>query len=240
MNIATTRILSLLVLASAVLVTGCATKFERQVFNSEAAAGVKKITVNQWNDQEEIPTFIINHPAAGFGLIGAAIVISDRAGKTKTVTEALDVNKTKVTSAFYEKLLPALKDIGYEVAPVAVKRGDKAEAVRELVFKDQGQQASLVLDLNIAYAAAGATSDYYPVVSMAADLIDNKTKAVLYREAYQYGYNNGVKEITHLEANKQCKFANMEALTANIDATRKCLTDSVDILVTQIKSDLKK
>jgi hypothetical protein len=240
MKIVSARLLSSLVIASAVLVTGCATKFERQVFNSEAAVNVKKITVSQWNDQEEIPTFIINHPAAGFGLIGAALVISDRAGKTKTVTEALDISKTKVTSDFYAKLLPALKDNGYEVSPVTVKRGDKGEAVRELVLKDQGQQASLIIGLDASFVAAGATSDYYPIVILVAELTDNKTKAILYREAYHYGYNNGVKEITHLEANKQCRFTNMEALTANIEITRKCLTDSVDVLVNQIKSDLKK
>lgn len=234
------RLLGALVLVSTVMVTGCATKFERQAFNSEAAAHVKKISLGQWNDQEEIPTFIINHPAAGFGLIGAAVVISDREGKTKTVTEALDISKTKITSDFYGKLIPALKNIGYDVAPVAVKRGDKPVAVRELILKDQGQQASLILDINTAYAAAGATTDYYPVVSLVADLIDNKTKAVLYREAYQYGYNNGVKEVTQIQAAKQCRFKNIEAITANIDVSRKCLTDSVDILVKQLTSDLKK
>jgi hypothetical protein len=234
------RLLSTCIIGFAVLTTGCATKFERQAFNSEIATNVKKVTVSQWDDQTEIPTFIINHPAAGLGLIGAAIVIGDRASKTKTITEALDINKTKVTSTFYEKMLPALKENGYEVIPVSVKRGDKSEAVKEAVYKDQGQNANLVIGLNAAYTAAGGTSDYYPAVSLVAVLTDAKTKSVLYREAYQYGYNNGVKEITHLEADKQCRFSNIEALTANIEVTRKCLMDSVNILVTQIKSDLKK
>jgi hypothetical protein len=234
------RSISIAIVTVTVLLTGCATKFERQAFNSEAAAGVKKITVSQWDEQKEIPTFLISHPMQGFGLIGAALVVSDRAGKTKTMTEALDMEITKISTGFYSKVLPALKEIGYEVSPIAVKRGEKIETIRESVLKDQGQDASLMLGIDAVYVAAGATSDYYPAVSMTAELTDNKTKAVLYRDVYEYGYNNGNKEIQHIAAAPVCKFSNMEALTKDINLTRKCLMDSIDLLVAQLKTDLKK
>lgn len=240
MRMTITRLLSLLVLATTVFVTGCATKFERQAFNSEASTHIKKITVSQWNEQEDVPTFIINHPAAGFGLIGAAIVISDRNTKTKKVTEALDPAKTKLTTAFYNQALPGLKSIGYETISIPAKRGDKADTVREATLKDQGQDATLMLGIDAAYVAAGATSDYYPAVVLGAELTDTKTKAVLYRESYHYGYNNGVKEVSHIDAASQCKFKDMDTLTANIEVTRNCLMAGVDVLVKQLIADLKK
>lgn len=239
MKLTSTRISSFLLLVTTILVTGCST-FERQAFNSEAATHVKKITVTQFNEQEEIPTFIINHPAGSFGLVGVAIVIADRNSKTKTMTEALDMNKTKVTTDFYAKAIPALGSLGYEVMPIAVKRGDKADIVLEAALKDQGQQAALSLGIDAAIVAAGATSDYYPMVSLGATLTDSKTKAVLFREIYQYGYNSGNDKIQFLAAAPNCKFKDMDALKANIDVTRKCVMDGVDALVNQLKNDLKK
>jgi hypothetical protein len=220
--------------------TGCATKFERQAFNSEASINVKNLVVNQWNDQEEYPVYIVNHPGNSFGLLGAIAAAADRNTKTKKVNDLLEPSKTKVTAAFYEKAVPALKNTGYEITTVPVKRTDKSDDVKASIKKIQGQDANLAIDLFSSYLAAGASTDYFPSVVMLAELTDAKTQAMLYREAYHYGYNNGNKEVVHIDAPAVCKFKDIDALTADMDVTRKCLMDSIDILVKQLTTDLKK
>lgn len=236
----TTRFSSLSLLLVATLMTGCATKFERQAFNSEASSNIKKIVVNQWNEQEEYPVYIVNHPGNSFGLIGAIASASDRTTKTKKVNDLLEPSKTKVTAAFYEKAVPALKSSGYDITAVSVKRTDKPDDVKASLKKPQGQDANLAIDLLSSYLAAGASTDYFPSVVMVAELTDAKTQTLLYREAYHYGYNNGNKEVVHIDAAAECKFKDIDALTANMDITRKCLMDSIDVLVKQLVSDLKK
>jgi hypothetical protein len=239
-TLALNRLACIFVLSASVLATGCATKFEKQSFNSEASANIKKITVPHWNDQDEYKAIVVNHPGLSFGLIGAAIAAADTATKTKQFNAVLNPDKTRLTEAFYGKALPSLKQLGYDVIAVPAKRIDKSEDVKESVRKAQGQDASLLLDFNAAYLAAGASTDYYPSVTLVAELTDTKSQATLYREAYHYGYNNGDKNVVHLEAAADCKFQDITALTADIEKTRVCLTASIDILVEQIVADLKK
>jgi hypothetical protein len=234
------RFASVFVLFASILATGCATKFEKQTFNSEASAHIKKITVPHWNDQDEYKAMVVNHPGLSFGLIGAAIAAADTATKTKQLNAVLNPDKTRLTEAFYSKALPGLKQLGYDVIAIPAKRTSKGEEVNESVRKAQGQDASLLLDFNAAYLAAGASTDYYPSVTLVAELTDSKSQATLYKEAYHYGYNNGNKNVVHLEAAEDCKFKDINALTADIDKTRACLTASIDILVKQIVADLKK
>lgn len=240
MKFTAARLLSLLVLTASVFLTGCAAKFERQAFNSEASSNIKKLVVNQLNEQEEYPVYIVNHPGNSFGLIGAIAAAADRTNKTKKVNDLLEPSKTKLTAAFYEKAVPTLKSSGYEITTVSVKRTDKPDDVKASLKKPQGQDANLAIDLFSSYLAAGASTDYFPSVVMLAELTDAKTQTMLYREAYHYGYNNGNKEVVHIDAAAECKFKDIDALTANMDTTRKCLMDSIDVLVKQLASDLKK
>jgi hypothetical protein len=234
------RCACLIFLLGSLLVTGCATKFEKQAFNSEASASIKKITVPQWNDQDEYSARVVNHPGMSFGLIGAALVAVDTSSKTKKLNDALDPQKTKLTAEFYTKALAGLRQLGYEMIVVPAKRSDKADDVKAAVRVAQGQDASLLLRIDGSYLAAGASTDYYPFVVMNAELTDSKSQATLYKEAYHYGYNDGRKDVVHIEAAAECKFKDIEALIANIDKTRTCLTASVDVLVKQIVADLKK
>lgn len=236
------RIVALLLVSASVLLTGCAAKFQRQAFNNEAATHVKKITITQWDDQEEYRAVVVNHPGMSFGLIGAAIAAADTATKTKKLNDAIKPETVKLASAFYEKALPGLKQLGYETISVPIKRqlGEKADVIKDRVASSRGQDASLMLNISASYLAAGASTFYLPSVVLDAELVDNKSKAVIYREAYHYGYNNGQTEVVHIDAAADCKFQDIVELTANIDKTRRCLLDSVEVLVGQFLSDLKK
>lgn len=240
MKIVTTRLLSLFVLASAVLMTGCATKFERQAFNGEAAAHIKTITLPQWNDAEENAAVVINHPGNSFGLIGMAVAAADTASKTKKLNEVVPPATAKVTTAFYNEALPLLKSMGYEVIVVPAKRGDKFDDVKAALNKPQGQDASLFLTMGAGYNAAGASTDYFPAMAVIATLTDIKSNKVVYNEIYQYGYNTGDKEVIFVAAAPDCKFKDIDALTANPDKTRTCLMAGPALLAKQITSDLKK
>ena len=234
------RCACLTVLLGSLLITGCATKFDKQAFNNEASAGIKKIAVQQWSDLDEYGARVINHPGASFGLVGALVMAADTAAKTKKLNDVLDPKKTKLTTDFYAKALPGLQKAGYEVVAVPVRRGAQPADAKETVRVVKGQDAYLLLTFEAGYLAAGASTSYYPFVAMTAELNDSKSQAVLYKEAYHYGYNSGNKDVVHIEAAADCKFADMDNLVANIDKTRSCLAASVDILVNQMVADLKK
>jgi hypothetical protein len=234
------RCACLIVLLGSLLVTGCATKFEKQAFNNEASAGIKKIAVQQWNDLDEYGVRVLNHPGMSFGLIGGLVAAADTAVKTKKLNDALNPKTTRLTTDFYAKAMPGLQQAGYEVVAVPVKRGAQPAEAKETVRVMKGQDAFLLLTFEAGYLAAGASTSYYPFVAMTAELNDSKSKAVLYKEAYHYGYNSGNKDVVFIEAAADCKFADIDKLVANIDKTRSCLSDSVDILVKQMVADLKK
>ena len=230
----------LTLLLGSLLLTGCATKFEKQAFNNEASAGIKKIAVQQWNDQDEYYARVLNHPGASFGLVGAVIMAADTAQKTKKLNDKLDPKNTRLTADFYAKVLPGLRQAGYEVVAVPVIRGAQPAVAKDAVRVTKDQDAYLLLTFEGGYLAAGASTAYYPFVAMTAELNDSKSQAVLYKEAYHYGYNSGNKDVVHIEAAADCKFADIDKLVADIEKTRACLTASVDILVNQMVADLKK
>lgn len=234
------RCAGLVVLLGSLLLTGCATKFEKQAYNSEASTGIKKIAVQQWNDLDEYGVRVLNHPGMSFGLIGGLVAAADTAAKTKRLNDVLDPKNTKLTADFYAKALPRLRQAGYEVVAVPVKRGAKPADAKETVRVIKDQDAFLLLTFEAGYLAAGASTAYYPFVAMTAELNDSKSQAVLYKEAYHYGYNSGNKDVVFIEAAADCKFADIDVLVANIDKTRACLSASVDILVNQMVADLKR
>jgi hypothetical protein len=240
MKIVSTRLLSSLVLASAVLVTGCATKFERQGFDGKAGAGISKLTVTQWNDQEENRAVIINHPGMSMGLIGAAIAAADTSNKTCKLNAAVPPESAKVASAFYSELLPMLKGMGYEVTLVPAKRGDKIDDVKAAVNKPQGQDASLFLNISSGYYALNASSDYFPANTLSATLTDAKSGKVLYNDLIQYGFNPGSNDMSFVRAANECKFKDIDALTANPTTTRTCLMTGPALLAKELANELKK
>ncbi len=234
------RFACLAVLLGSLFITGCATRFEKQAFNNEASAGIKKIAVQQWNDHDEYGVRVINHPGMSFGLIGGLVAAADTASKTKKLNDVLNPKNTKLTTEFYAKALPGLRQAGYEVVAVPVKRGTLPAAAKETVRVIKDQDAFLLVTFEAGYLAAGASTTYYPFVAMTAELNDSKSQAVLYKEAYHYGYNSGNRDVVHIEAAPDCKFADIDKLVADIEKTRNCLTASVDVLVKQMVADLKK
>ena len=234
------RLLSLVLLASTLLATGCATKFERQGFDSKAGSGINKLTVTQWNDQEENRAIIINHPGMSMGLIGAAIAAGDTASKTGKLSAAVPPETAKITSAFYDEMLPLLKSLGYEVTLVPAKRSDKADDVKAAVNKAQGQDASLYLAISAGYYALNATSDYFPASTLRATLTDAKSGKVLYNDIIQYGFNPGNNDMSFVRAANECKFKDIDALTVNPTLTRTCLMAGSGILAKELTTELKK
>ena len=234
------RLLSLVLLTSTLLVTGCATKFERQGFDAKAGSGISKLTVPQWNDQEENRAVIIRHPGMSMGLIGAVIAAGDTASKTGKLNAAVPPETAKITSAFYDELLPLLKSLGYDVILVPAKRGDKADDVKTAVNKPQGQDASLFLTISAGYYALNGTSDYFPASTLSATLTDAKSGKVLYNDIIQYGFNPGSNDMNFVRAANECKFKDIDTLTMNPTLTRTCLMAGSGILAKELANELKK
>lgn len=232
--------IAICMLAGLFFLTGCATRFERQAYNNEAATHIKKLTVSKWSEPEDIKAIVINHPGNSFGLIGMAIASSNTASKSEQLTKALDMSKTKISTDFGNKLAKGLSDLGYEVLPVDVKRGTDAKEHAEMLRKDKGQNGNLMVTLDFSYLAAGAKTDYFPSVGALVVLEDAQTKAILFRESYNYGYNDGNPDFLHFDAAPECKFGTIEVLVENPDRSRKCLSDGVDVIIPKILTDLTK
>ena len=228
------------IIALAGLLTGCGS-VPKQAFNAEASPHVKHLAVTQYEEQKDIGAVVVNHAGNSFGLIGMMVAAVDQNSKTAKLTAALDLEKTRPTTLFHNKLNAALTAQGYELMPVALRRDDIEPEIKNKLTAIQGVDANLLVRADASYMAAGATSDYLPAVNARAEVFDRKEGKLLYRELYAYGFNGAAaKDTVTLPAAPECKFTNLDAVVSQAPLARKCLVDGLEAVAQAIADDLKR
>lgn len=107
------RKLQLLLLAVVfVCFTGCAS-VEKQAFNRAANKTIKSITVLEPTPAEGFGVLVLNHPALGFGLIGATIYATEMKVKSTAFDDAMKPLNWSLTDDLTRQLVSALRAEGY-------------------------------------------------------------------------------------------------------------------------------
>lgn len=175
---------------------GCAT-FQAQPFNREAHRDIKTIAVTPLTDAE-LQLFMLAHPAANFGLIGALVAAADIESKEGQVERMAEQKKFVYQESFRAAFDEAMTQRGYTVEwpdpLIADRDSGKDAATKRVVLAAQSRpNAQAVLDIDfsfVGYAAAGAgdAQPYRPTVAFMARLYTPDGKVELFRD--QILHNN--------------------------------------------------
>lgn len=188
-----------LLLASALVLAGCASLPPQQTFNRDAH-DIKTIQVLPMTESE-IGLAYLNHPGASFGLIGGLVAASDVASKRKRLVAITDGAKLDHMAVFRAEFEKAMGERGYTVQwPEPLFQQGKvardAWGLRKAYAPVEGVDAQLDMGLMFAgYATSGAgdNSPYRPAVHVVARLMDAPGKTNLFTDVITY---NNITNIT--------------------------------------------
>lgn len=227
-------------IAAATLLTGCIQAPKKTAFNQAMATHLKTVVIVRDPDQERYEAVMIGHPGAGFGLIGALVATADMHAKGSRLTDAIDINKTTLRDRFEKALAEKLTAQGYTTTQLVLPKDIKEEDMLATARK-MGVQADAILcfRLNGGYVAAGPTSDYFPSINLKVVMSDHVDKE-LYADTFSYGYTTPQSKAIHFVSDEQYRFSNIDTLISDPQKTRQGLIAGLDILATQISSDLKR
>ena len=241
--------LQLLLLAGVfVLFTGCAS-VEKQAFNRAANKTIKSITVLEPSPAEGFGVLVLNHPALGFGLIGAAVYATEMKVKSTAFDEAMKPLNWSLTDDLTKQLVAALQADGYEVKRAKVSREKHA------LIKDYGSMRSDAsikdalasdawLDVQTRdplYVANSPAADYVPSIGLTVRLVTAADQTLLYREDFFYGFSFAAPRLAAvvIASDPKFRYATTDDLKRDTKATLAGAAQGVPLLVERIVSDLR-
>lgn len=200
-----------LMLASVLMLAGCASLPPQQTFNRDAST-IKTIQVLPMTESE-IGLAFLNHPGANFGLIGGLVAASDISSKRKRLQEITDAAGLEHMAIFRAEFERSMGERGYTVQwpEPLVQQGKVARdgwGLRKAYGPVQGADAQLDLGVVFAgYATSGAgdNSPYRPAVHVVARLMDASGKTNLFTDVVTY--NNITNIATAITINPDPAYA---------------------------------
>lgn len=241
--------LQLLLLAGVfVLFAGCAS-IEKQAFNRAANKTIRSITVLEPTPAEGFGVLVLNHPALGFGLIGATIYATEMQVKSNAFDAAMKPLNWSLTDDLTKQLVAALQADGYEVKRAKVSR-DKHTLIKDYSFirSDASLKDALASDawLDVQtrdplYVANSPTADYVPSIGLSVRLVTAADQTLLYREDFFYGFSFTAPRLAAVVIASDLKFryASTDDLKRDTKATLAGAAQGVPLLVERIVSDLR-
>ena len=222
-------------LFAVVIASGCSS-LPKQTFNTEANKNIRQLTLISPPAVNTVDVFMVNHPAASFGLIGAAIIAADKKIKTSTYNNAIKANKVNWANYAQQQLQQELKKVGYKVTISTTAPKLKRTHKFLETYADTTADASLDYIFKVAHIAAGPTTKYIPSISLQTRLVSTKDKSVLYAEQFESGYSFQQKN-PHIAIKQQ--FKSIEDLAKNPTISVEALKEGINKIAKKIAQDLK-
>lgn len=240
---------ALFVVAGALALGGCGT-IEKQAFNKGANSAIRTITILEPTPSEGFGVQVMNHPALGFGLIGAGIYSAEMASKSKSLDEAMKPLGWRLSDDLTRAVAEELTRSGYKVKRMAVKR-DGFMPIKDYapIVAIKGNTEALASDawLDLAtrdplYVANGPTADYVPSIGVTVRLVSSKDQSLLYREDMFFGfaYNAPRLEAVVIPAGASYRFPAHSDLLADPKRTLAGVKEGVPLIARRVASDLSR
>jgi hypothetical protein len=229
------------------LFSGCAS-VEKQAFNRAANKSIKSITILEPTPAEGFGVSVLNHPALGFGLIGATAYAIEMQTKSKSLDEVMKPLNWSLTDALTAQLESELKKSGYEVRRAKFDR-EKMSLIKE--YKSLRENASIKdalatdawLDVQTRdplYVANSPNADYLPSIGLTARMVSSSDFSLLYREDFFYGFSFRTPRLEPvvIASDVKYRFANMDALKREPKQTLAGAAEGVPLLAQRIAQDI--
>ena len=225
--------------------TGCVSMPQQQAFNRDIHATVKTIAVLETHPTRT-SVFMLNHPGASFGLIGALVAAGDQASKEKKFHSTMDQAGFEPLAYFKERLTAKMSERGYtlvwpesQVQTSKTKRGPFGLRTTY----PHAHAADAQLDVNfgfVGYAAAGATdgSPYRPTVTIGARLVGADGKQNYYTDYFAYNNVFNLATAVALNGDPQYSYPGFDELHAAGTASIEGLRVAIDAIATEIARQL--
>lgn len=167
----------------AAVLGGCVTIPPQQSFNRAAHTDIKTISVLPASPTE-LHIFMLNNPAASFGLIGALVAAGDQASMEKKENQIFAPTGFEPMAYFKQKLTDDMRERGYRLIwPDTMVQTSKVDRGPYGLRKSypQNSNADAMLDVNFGFygfaaSGAGSGSPYRPTVTVGARLIGRDGK----------------------------------------------------------------
>ena len=241
------RVFGALLVAGAMALAGCAT-VEKQAFNKGANSAIRSITILEPAPSEGFGVQVMNHPALGFGLIGAGIYATEMSVKSKSLDEAMKPLGWRLSDELTRAVADELTRSGYKVRRVAVARSGPS-TIKDygpiIASKDNAEALASDAWLDLAtrdplYVANGPTADYVPSIGVTVRLVSSKDQALLYREDMFFGYafNAPRLEAVVIPAGAEYRFPSHGDLLTDPKRTLAGVKEGVPLIAKRVARDL--
>lgn len=241
------KTLYLLLMAAVVALSGCAA-VEKQAFNKSANTAIRTITILEPKPSEGFGVQVLNHPALGFGLIGASIYAAEMSTKSNSLDAAMKPLGWRLSDDLTNAVAQELTQAGYKVKRTTVARDGFAPIKNYApIVASVGNNDALASDawLDLAtrdplFVANGPTADYVPSIALTVRLVSSKDQALLYREDLFFGhaYNLPRLEAVVIPAGAEYRFPSHSDLLSNPQRTLTGVKEGVPLLAKRVAKDL--
>src|SRR5688500_10413256 len=241
------RKLGALLIVGAVALSGCGT-IEKQAFNKGANSAIRTITILEPAPSQGFGVQVMNHPALGFGLIGAGIYSAEMATKSNSFDAVMKPLGWRLSDELTRAVAEELTRGGYTVKRVAVTRGGFSPITDYTpIVANKALNEALASDawLDLAtrdplYVANSPTADYVPSIGVTLRLVSSKDQALLYREDIFFGYSFNAPrlEAVVIPAGAEFRFPTHDELLADPKRTLTGVAQGVPLTARRVASDL--
>ena len=236
-----------LLIVGAIALSGCAA-VEKQAFNKGANTAIRTITILEPKPSEGFGVLVVNHPALGFGLIGASIYASEMSSKSNSLDAVMKPLGWRLSDDLTNAVAEELTRSGYKVKRVAVPR-DGFAPVKDFapIIANKSNAEALASDawLDLAtrdplYVANSPTADYVPSIGVTVRLVSSKDQVLLYREDLFFGfsYNAPRLEAVVIPAGADYRFPSHSDLLSNPARTLAGVKEGVPLIAKRLANDL--
>jgi hypothetical protein len=226
-----------LLVLCAVLFSGCVS-VPHQAYNKALHGEIKRIGLVKVSNPAEYSINLVNHPGAGFGLIGGLIAAGDNDSKSKTFTQQQVDKYIRLGPDLTEELSKSLIETGFEA--ILVDAGDKA---RTDYLKDYPSiECDAYLDATIktaGYWAQFVSTPYLPTMFVSARLVEAKDKTVLYTATVFVTDGSVPTGAEQLYPDNAYAFQDFSSLKAAPERAADGLKGAATAIAKQIAKDLK-
>lgn len=218
----------LLALAGVVMLAGCA-QMPQQAFNKAEHSHLKSVALAPPGLPERVAVRIATPVGANFGLIGAVVEETRAANAAREMAALLAKAGFDLNVTVEEALKSALTDAGFDVRRLPGERpvDQRAKFLSPVPAADG---AEMILDVYfpyIGYAAAGATTDYRPSITLHARLLHAGDGRTLFTDQIVYNSLLPAEKAIVLEPDPQFTFKDRDAFEADPAAVARGLEEAI-------------
>jgi hypothetical protein len=220
-----------------VLVAGCATRLPQEPFDRAANADIKLVGLLEPRPTPYYRVANVSHVGLLVPYIGSLIADADMLTKTNAFTAAMKTRGLDLAAEYRDAIRQALVSRGYVVKVIPVDR-PPSEFLGDYDGLDPTVDAYVDTSISGGYVCTSSVSDYLPYVRGYTRVVRRTTRAIVYQQVLNYGYEWSAQHPVMIAADPKYRFPDHAALMADPERAMAGLRESIPLFVDRTARDL--